>query len=188
MALVKCRECKETVSDKAKTCPSCGISTPGIQTWVLYISYVFRAVGLAFIAFMLVLLYVKDRIPTDSADVQQAPQEEDALQPQPTTPRPQQQLFDLSRPLYSTDNMIVCPYSLYVDPRLSHDQLARVFGRGSLYEQQAAILGCTKFRAGVRLYAERLDYGLVAISPQNNNLYPYITIEWRLDGYPPVAN
>ncbi len=29
MALIECRECKQQVSDQAKTCPHCGIDNPG---------------------------------------------------------------------------------------------------------------------------------------------------------------
>lgn len=30
MAMTKCKECKQEVSDKAKTCPHCGVKNPGI--------------------------------------------------------------------------------------------------------------------------------------------------------------
>lgn len=40
MALKSCRECKSTVSSKAKACPSCGISRPvkssGNWAWILF--------------------------------------------------------------------------------------------------------------------------------------------------------
>ena len=34
MALIKCKECGSEVSDKAKTCPKCGISNPAIPAIV----------------------------------------------------------------------------------------------------------------------------------------------------------
>lgn len=48
MALAKCRECKKEVSTKAKTCPYCGISNPGVKPSEMLAGIV----GLAFIGFL----------------------------------------------------------------------------------------------------------------------------------------
>jgi len=31
MAMTKCKECKAEVSTKAKKCPNCGVSSPGVS-------------------------------------------------------------------------------------------------------------------------------------------------------------
>lgn len=43
MALIKCKECKAEVSNKAKTCPSCGVKNPGI-------TFIHQMGGLALLA------------------------------------------------------------------------------------------------------------------------------------------
>lgn len=42
MALIVCKECKNKVSDKAKTCPSCGAKVPkktSLFTWIIFIVF-----------------------------------------------------------------------------------------------------------------------------------------------------
>lgn len=44
MALIKCKECGEKVSNKAKTCPSCGVTVPkqtSLFTWLVLVLIVF---------------------------------------------------------------------------------------------------------------------------------------------------
>lgn len=51
MALVKCKECGEQVSSKAKTCPNCGVKAPkktSVVTWLILIVIIFWAFGSIF--------------------------------------------------------------------------------------------------------------------------------------------
>lgn len=67
MAMTKCKECKAEVSTKAKTCPSCGISNPGVSGKDL-------AVGLGAIA-VLILFAVVACSPDDEPAEQPTSQE-----------------------------------------------------------------------------------------------------------------
>lgn len=51
MALVKCKECGEQVSTKAKTCPSCGAKAPkrtSLVTWLVLVIIIVGAWGAVF--------------------------------------------------------------------------------------------------------------------------------------------
>lgn len=39
MALIKCKECKQEVSNTAKTCPQCGVKNPGVTAKALMITW-----------------------------------------------------------------------------------------------------------------------------------------------------
>lgn len=51
MALIKCKECKQEVSNTAKTCPQCGVKNPGVTakalmiTWAVIIIVIMFAIG-----------------------------------------------------------------------------------------------------------------------------------------------
>lgn len=47
MALVECKECKATVSDKAEICPKCGIKYPGILSSKITVTRASAFKGLA---------------------------------------------------------------------------------------------------------------------------------------------
>jgi len=58
MALTKCRECKESVSSDAKTCPHCGTSLPGIGTaypWLMAGGTLYFLGCFFFVGFLVVL-------------------------------------------------------------------------------------------------------------------------------------
>jgi RNA polymerase subunit RPABC4/transcription elongation factor Spt4 len=74
MALVKCKECGEDVSTKAKTCPNCGAKTPqktSLFTWLVLV-------------FIIVVVYAANQAPTTTnkpnlASVPTAPQKSEVV-------------------------------------------------------------------------------------------------------------
>lgn len=67
MAMTKCKECKAEVSSKAKKCPNCGVSNPGVGGKDL-------AVGLGAII-VLILFTVVACAPDDETAEESAPEE-----------------------------------------------------------------------------------------------------------------
>lgn len=66
MALVKCNECGEKVSTKAKSCPACGAKAPKEKSFIL------RSLLLAFIAFVVYVSVTKEETnltPAQKAEV-----------------------------------------------------------------------------------------------------------------------
>ena len=57
MALIKCKECGSEVSNKAKTCPKCGISNPGIPAIAFATENQWKIIKGTFIAFLWLLLF-----------------------------------------------------------------------------------------------------------------------------------
>lgn len=64
MAMTKCKECKSEVSSKAKKCPNCGVSNPGVSAKDMIVGLG----GLAFLIFFAVVACSPEEEPsTDSA-------------------------------------------------------------------------------------------------------------------------
>lgn len=178
MALIRCKECDAQVSKSAKVCPSCGISMPGIQTWVLYVGNFIKAIFLIIIALMLYVLYTREDPPPHPPEIIQEPARPVARQTDDF-----ERIFDLTLPVYSTKHTILCPYDLYEDPGINPSMLVNIFIDTPKFNEQANASGCTRVRPGMRLYAQRLSHGMVAIATQDHgNRYPYIAAEFSLEG------
>jgi hypothetical protein len=93
------------------------------------------------------------------------------------TPKtPERKKLDYSKPIYTVQSAIICPQSLFFDPRADHDPNAifDVFISILHRDEKARALGCEVVREGIPVTAHRMespfnDYVAVSLSGQQNS-------------------
>ena len=134
MTIIKCRECGQSVSDSARTCPSCGI-TLGRSRIVTY--------GGGFIGLVL-LLGVVAVLAAVFGDKTPEQIEKDRKAAAGAIVN-----FDL--PLQTTDGTLVCPLDAAFDRREGHGFKAALHSRISTFSrlEEARKAGCDEWREGI---------------------------------------
>jgi len=83
---------------------------------------------------------------------------------------------DFSKPLYTKYKAILCPYGLSLQAGLTKKDIANV-----LYNEDSAVYsGCTLARNGIRVYVSDFGDGLLLASPNDDGIYPWITVKSQL--------
>lgn len=83
---------------------------------------------------------------------------------------------DLTLPTYTKYRAILCPYSLSLNIGITKQDIVNVFDN----IEQATYLGCTLARADLRVYTSDFGEGLLLGSPNDNGIYPWITVKSQL--------
>jgi SPOR domain len=167
MSLINCKECGNEVSDKASTCPKCGIK---LSLKLSFISSVIRVLG-GIVFGSLALLYVFSYISNSNNENNQPITENVASLDHSVdnnisevTEKAEEKKVNLSKPVFTEENAVICPFSMLHEKRAgktfkaANDAVISFFGR----KEQLAEVGCEEWREGIQLYL---------ISPQDDEVW-----------------